>query len=61
MAKLPRDLSCSDVERALSRLGFVLVHQRKHRMWVKGLVNTGTLRAIIREARISTDQFLAAL
>lgn len=60
MPKLPRGLSCSQVERALSRLGFVFVHQRKHRLWERGgirvvvpahrVIKTGTLRAILREA-----------
>ncbi len=71
MAKLPRDLSFSDVERALQRLGFKFVHQRKHRVWMKGtirvaipahrVIKTGTLRAILREAQIPLDAFLGAL
>lgn len=71
MARLPRDLSCRDVERALARLGFMFLHQRKHRAWVRGtlkvvipahrVIKTGTLRAILREARVGVDEFLAAL
>ncbi len=71
MPKVPRDLSCTDVERALRRLGFEFLHQRRHREWVKGsvkvvipahrLIKTGTLRAIIREAGLTVDQFVEAL
>lgn len=71
MPKLPRDLSCEDVERALRHLGFSFLHQRKHREWVRGSIKvvipahrkikTGTLRAIIREAGVTVDAFVAAL
>lgn len=71
MAKLPRDLSYGDVERALQRLGFIFVHQRKHRIWIREsvriaipahrVIKTGTLAAILREARIERDDFLRAL
>lgn len=71
MPKLPRDLSFIQVERALQRLGFIFVHQRKHRVWVKGTtritvpahrrIKTGTLRAILREALISVEDFAKAL
>ncbi|MBI2901243.1 MAG: type II toxin-antitoxin system HicA family toxin [Planctomycetes bacterium] len=71
MPKLPRDLSYIDVERALKRPGFSYVHQRSHLVWARGStrgsipahrrIKTGTLRAILREAGVTMDEFVGAL
>lgn len=71
MPKLPRDLSPQKVCKALERAGFHFAHGRKHFFYVKegkgvtvplhGKIKPGTLRAILREAGISLEEFLDCL
>ncbi|HVR37371.1 MAG TPA: type II toxin-antitoxin system HicA family toxin [Methylomirabilota bacterium] len=72
MSKLPRDLSGQEVVRALRRLGFEVLRQHgSHiRMGKDNLritvpdhsqVAPGTLKSILRQARLELDTFLAEL
>lgn len=72
MPKLPRDLPGSVIGKALERAGFVLTRQvGSHCTYRKGLlvttipmhrhVRTGTLRGILRDARISIEKFVQLL
>ena len=72
MAKLPRDADPRKVLRALERLGFVVDHvsgghyamvhpgdrTRRTSIPFHGKLRTGTLRAILRETRVSLEAFL---
>ena len=72
MPKLPRDADPRKVLRALQRLGFVLDHvtgghyavvhnkdaSRRASIPFHGKVRTGTLRAILRETRLTLEEFL---
>ncbi len=72
MAKLPRDADPRKVLRALERLGFVVdyvsgshyvvIHQkdssRRSTIPFHGKVRTGTLRAILKEVRVTLEEFL---
>lgn len=71
MRKLPV-VSGQEAVKALGRLGFVAVRQRGSHVVLKGRGRTfvvplhpeldrGTLRAIIREANVSVDEFIDAL
>ena len=68
--KLPRDLSGSEVVRALLRLGFIKErqvgsHVRLSRgglrvtVPVPGVVAVGTLKSILRQAEVTVEQLLA--
>jgi len=70
--KLPRDLSGAQAIRALERLGFAVSHQTgSHvRLMKPGLRVTvpihkslapGTLQSIVRQARVSLEEFMDAL
>lgn len=70
--KLPRDVSSAQAVRALQRLGFVFVRQRgSHiRMTKPGLrvtvpahdsIAPGTLQSVLRQARVSVEEFVEAL
>lgn len=76
MSKLPRDLSGSNVMKALSKAGFALIRQKgSHAILAKtesgmrwGCVvpmhkelKIGTLKGILRQARLSDDDFLKLL
>ena len=72
--KLPTDLAGRDVRAALERLGFVFRRQKGSHM-VMGrkdppcrvvvpnhtTVKVGTLRKIISQAQLTTEEFLAAM
>ncbi len=72
MAKMPRDADPRKVLRALERLGFVVDHvsgghyavvhpddpTRRAAIPFHGKLRTGTLRAILRETRVSLEAFL---
>ncbi|MEI9812330.1 MAG: type II toxin-antitoxin system HicA family toxin [Acidobacteriota bacterium] len=70
--KLPRDASGAAVVAALAKLGFERVRQNgSHVQLVKGSLRVtiplhrsvvpGTLRSILRQARVDLDEFLNAL
>ena len=74
MAKLPSDLSGSEVRRALERAGFVFRRQRGSHMILRRdkpharvvvpdhqHVRRGTLRKIIHEAGLTVDEFVLLL
>ena len=74
MAKLPADLSGREVRAALERAGFLFRRQRgSHMVLRRGepyarvivpdhkAVRVGTLRQILHDAGLSTDQFLKLL
>jgi len=72
MAKLPRDADPRKVLRALQRLGFVVDHvsgghyvvvhlensERRSSIPFHGKLKTGTLRGILREVRVTLEEFL---
>ena len=72
MAKLTRDADPRKVLRALQRLGFVVDHvsgghyavvhpedrTRRASIPFHGKIRTGTLRAVLRETRVSLETFL---
>ncbi|HEY5298346.1 MAG TPA: type II toxin-antitoxin system HicA family toxin [Verrucomicrobiae bacterium] len=71
MPKLPR-ISGSEIVRALQRLGFEVVRQRgSHIIMRRGSsgcvvpnhleVKVGTLAGVLRQAGVSTEEFIAAL
>lgn len=74
MAKIPTDLSGRDVRSALERAGFVFRRQTGSHMILRRdvpyaravvpdhkQIRVGTLRRIIADAGLDTDQFMALL
>lgn len=74
MTKLPRDVSGSDCVRVLGRAGFYVDRQRGSHAFLlrddppgavtvpmKRRLGPGLLRAIIRQARMSVEEFTALL
>ena len=70
--KLPRDVSGADVIRALEQLGFTVLRQSgSHVRLGKGVerltaplhaaVAAGTLKSVLRQAKVSVDEFTGAL
>jgi predicted RNA binding protein YcfA (HicA-like mRNA interferase family) len=53
MPKLPR-ISAAEAQKALQRLGFVVVRQR-------GSHEVGTLAGIVKQAGVSVETFIQAL
>ncbi len=72
MAKLPRDADPRKVLRALQHLGFIVDHissghyvvihrddtGRRASVPFHGKVRTGTLRAILKETRVTIEEFV---
>lgn len=74
MTKLPTDLSGRDMVRALGKIGFVVKRQRGSHIVLRRenpaarvvvpdhkILRVGTLRSILHEAGITTDELLALL
>ena len=70
--KLPRDVSGAQTVRALQRLGFVFDRQRgSHVRMEKGALRVtvpahgsiapGTLQSLLKQARVSVEEFVEAL
>ena len=70
--RLPRDLSGSDVVRALRRLGFEVVRQKGSHIRLEkgplrvtvpnhGAVNVGTLASILSQSEVTIEELTAVL
>lgn len=70
--KLPRDVSGAQAVRALQRLGFAIVRQRGSHIRMEkaglgvtvpahGSIAPGTLQSVLRQARVSVEEFVEAI